>query len=118
MAHFSSTPFMEPSSSKPSLLERLSALLSREPEDREELLHLLHSAHDRNLFDADALAIIEGALQVSDMQVRDVMIPRAQIDVVNIEDSIEDLTRFAISAAHSRFPVIGESKDDVLGILE
>jgi Mg2+/Co2+ transporter CorC len=68
-------PFMEPSSSKPSLLERLSALLSREPEDREELLHLLHSAHDRNLFDADALAIIEGALQVSDMQVRDVMIP-------------------------------------------
>ena len=117
MAHFSSTPFMEPSSSKPSLLERLSALLSREPEDREELLSLLHSAHDRNLFDADALAIIEGALQVSDMQVRDVMIPRAQIDVVNIEDSIEDLTRFAISAAHSRFPVIGESKDDVIGIL-
>ena len=117
MAHFSSTLFMEPSSSKPSLLERLSALLSREPEDREELLSLLHSAHDRNLFDADALAIIEGALQVSDMQVRDVMIPRAQIDVVNIEDSIEDLTRFAISAAHSRFPVIGESKDDVIGIL-
>ena len=59
MAHFSSTLFMEPSSSKPSLLERLSALLSREPEDREELLHLLHSAHDRNLFDADALAIID-----------------------------------------------------------
>ncbi len=117
MAHFSSTLFMEPSSSKPSLLERLSALLSREPEDREELLHLLHSAHDRNLFDADALAIIEGALQVSDMQVRDVMVPRAQIDVVNIEDSIEELTRFVISAAHSRFPVIGESKDDVIGIL-
>lgn len=117
MAHFSSTPFMEPSSSKPSLLERLSALLSREPEDREELLSLLHSAHDRNLFDADALAIIEGALQVSDMQVRDVMIPRAQIDVVSIEDSVEEITRFAISAAHSRFPVIGESKDDVIGIL-
>ena len=117
MAHFSSTPFMEPSSSKPSLLERLSALLSREPEDREELLHLLHSAHDRNLFDADALAIIEGALQVSDMQVRDVMIPRAQIDVVSIEDSVEEITRFVITAAHSRFPVIGESKDDVIGIL-
>ena len=117
MAHFSSTPFMEPSSSKPSLLERLSALLSREPEDREELLSLLHSAHDRNLFDADALAIIEGALQVSDMQVRDVMIPRAQIDVVSIEDSVEEITRFVITAAHSRFPVIGESKDDVIGIL-
>ena len=117
MAHFSSTLFMEPSSSKPSLLERLSALLSREPEDREELLHLLHSAHDRNLFDADALAIIEGALQVSDMQVRDVMIPRAQIDVVNIEDSVEEITRFVITAAHSRFPVIGDNKDDVIGIL-
>ncbi|HOY03218.1 transporter associated domain-containing protein [Zoogloea sp.] len=108
---------MEPSSSKPSLLERLSALLTREPEDREELLHLLHSAHDRNLFDADALAIIEGALQVSDMQVRDVMVPRAQMDVVCLDDSVEDITRFAIGAAHSRFPVIGENKDDVAGIL-
>ena len=117
MAHFSSTFFMEPSSSKPSLLERLSALLTREPEDREELLHLLHSAHDRNLFDADALAIIEGALQVSDMQVRDVMVPRAQMDVVCLDDSVEDITRFAIGAAHSRFPVIGENKDDVAGIL-
>ena len=117
MAHFSSTFFMEPSSSKPSLLERLSALLTREPEDREELLHLLHSAHDRNLFDADALAIIEGALQVSDMQVRDVMVPRAQMDVVCLDDSVEDITRFAIGASHSRFPVIGENKDDVAGIL-
>ena len=117
MAHFSSTPFMEPSSSRPSLLERLSAFLTREPEDRDELLHLLHSAHDRNMFDADALAIIEGALQVSDMQVRDVMVPRAQMDVVNLDDSVEDITRFVIQAAHSRFPVIGEGKDDVLGIL-
>ncbi|HRH72687.1 MAG TPA: CBS domain-containing protein, partial [Zoogloea sp.] len=108
---------MEPSSSKPSLLERLSALLTREPEDREELLHLLHSAHDRNLFDADALAIIEGALQVSDMQVREVMVPRAQMDVVCLDDSVEDITRFAIGASHSRFPVIGENKDDVAGIL-
>ena len=117
MAHFSSTLFMEPSSSRPSLLERLSAFLTREPEDRDELLHLLHSAHDRNMFDADALAIIEGALQVSDMQVRDVMVPRAQMDVVNLDDSVEDITRFVIQAAHSRFPVIGEGKDDVLGIL-
>ena len=117
MAHFSSTLFMEPSSSRPSLLERLSAFLTREPEDRDELLHLLHSAHDRNMFDADALAIIEGALQVSDMQVRDVMVPRAQMDVVSLDDSVEDITRFVIHAAHSRFPVIGDGKDDVLGIL-
>ena len=117
MAHFSSTLFMEPSSSKPSLLDRLSAFLTRQPEDREELVDLLHSAHDRNLFDADALAIIEGALQVSEMQVRDVMIPRAQMDVVSLDDSVEDITRFAIGAAHSRFPVIGDNKDDVIGIL-
>jgi len=108
---------MEPSSSKPSLLERLSALLTREPEDREQLLHILHAAHDRNMFDADALAMIEGALHVADMQVRDVMIPRAQMDILSLDDSVEDITRFAIAAAHSRFPVIGENKDDVVGIL-
>src|SRR5574340_1178837 len=63
---------MESHPSRPGLLERLSALLSREPESRNELLALLHAAYERNLVDADALTIIEGALQVSDMQVRDV----------------------------------------------
>ncbi len=105
------------SSPKPSLLERLSALLSREPEDREELLALLHSAFDRNLIDADALSIIEGALQMSDMQVRDVMIPRAQMDCVHLDDPIDAIVNFAIDTAHSRFPAIGDGKDDVAGIL-
>ena len=105
------------SSPKPSLLERLSALLSREPEDREELLALLHSAFDRNLIDADALSIIEGALQMSDMQVRDVMIPRAQMDCVHLDDPIDVIANFAIDTAHSRFPAIGDGKDDVAGIL-
>jgi len=109
---------MDPSSSpRPSFFDRISALLSREPEDRSELLAVLRAAFDRNLFDADALAIIEGALGVADMQVRDVMVPRAQMDFVSIEDSIESITEFAIEAAHSRFPVIGENKDDVIGIL-
>ena len=102
---------------KPSLLERLSALLSREPEDRDELLALLHSAFDRNLIDADALTIIEGALQMSDMQVRDVMIPRAQMDCVHLDDPIDVIANFAIDTAHSRFPAIGDGKDDVAGIL-
>ncbi|MGH8675436.1 MAG: hypothetical protein ACREVG_14130, partial [Burkholderiales bacterium] len=62
--------------SRPTLLERLSALILREPEDRESLARLLHSAYERNLLDADALSIIEGALSVSEMQVRDIMIPR------------------------------------------
>ncbi|MCZ7655424.1 MAG: CBS domain-containing protein [Rhodocyclaceae bacterium] len=108
---------MEPSPSGPSLLERLSALLIREPEDREQLVTLLHSAFERNLLDADALSIIEGALAVSDMQVRDIMVPRAQMQVISIDDSAADMTATAIDTAHSRFPVTGENKDDVIGIL-
>ncbi|MCC6657793.1 MAG: CBS domain-containing protein [Rhodocyclaceae bacterium] len=108
---------MEPSPSRPSLLERLSALLMREPEDREQLIALLHSAFERNLLDADALSIIEGALAVSDMQVRDVMVPRAQMQVISIHDGSAAMTAKAIETAHSRFPVTGENKDDVIGIL-
>jgi magnesium and cobalt transporter len=113
---------MDPSPSKspnhrPTLLERLTAFLMREPEDREELLALLRGAFERNLLDADALSIIEGALQVSDMQVRDIMVPRSQMDVVSIADAVEKITEFAIETSHSRFPVIGEHKDDVIGIL-
>jgi magnesium and cobalt transporter len=108
---------MDPDSHKPTLLERLSSFLMREPEDREQLLELLHGAFERNLLDGDALSIIEGALSVSDMQVRDVMVPRAQMDVVGIDDSMERITEFVIEATHSRYPVIGASKDDVIGIL-
>jgi len=108
---------MDSSPSRPSLLDRLGALLSREPENREELLALLHSSFDRNLVDADALSIIEGALQVSEMQVRDVMVPRAQMDVVHLDDPVDEIAAFAIETAHSRFPVVGDGKDDVTGIL-
>jgi len=101
----------------PSLLERISALLLREPENREQLIRLLRSAHDRNLLDADALSIIEGALTVSEMQVRDIMIPRAQIDVIDINDRVEAFIPQIISTAHSRFPVIDQNRDDVIGIL-
>ncbi len=107
---------MDPSS-RPSLIERLSALLMREPEDREQLLALLHGAFERHLMDADALSIIEGALSVADMAVRDIMVPRAQMDVLEIKESPEQIVEVVLDTAHSRFPVIGESKDDVLGIL-
>ena len=102
---------------KPSLLERLSSLLLREPEDREPLIELLHSAFERRLLDAEALSMIEGVLQVSETQVRDVMIPRSQIDCVSIDDEPEAFIPMVIETKHSRFPVIGESKDDVVGIL-
>jgi magnesium and cobalt transporter len=102
---------------KPTLLERLSALIMREPEDREQLLELLRAAHERDLLDADALAMIEGVLQVSEMQARDIMVPRAQMDVIDINESPGQFIPTVIQTAHSRFPVIGQNKDDVIGIL-
>ena len=102
---------------KPTLLERLSAFLTREPEDREELLELLHGAFEHKLLDADALSMIEGVLQVSEMTVRDIMIPRAQMDVVSIDDEPAEFLPLVLETKHSRFPVIGENKDDVVGIL-
>jgi magnesium and cobalt transporter len=102
---------------KPHWLERLSNFLLREPEDREQLIELLHSAYENSLLDADALAMIEGVLQVSEMQVRDVMIPRSQMDVIDITDAPEKFIPFVIETAHSRFPVIDDNKDDVIGIL-
>ncbi len=102
---------------KSNWLERFSAFLLRAPEDREQLIQLLHGAYDRNLLDGDALSMIEGVLQVSEMQARDIMIPRSQMDVIDIEDSPEQFIPFVMQTAHSRFPVIGENKDDVIGIL-
>ncbi|MDQ2916066.1 MAG: transporter associated domain-containing protein [Casimicrobiaceae bacterium] len=110
------TPFDSPDE-KPTLLERLSAFLTHEPEDREELLALLRGAFERRLLDADALSMIEGVLSVSETTVRDIMIPRAQIDCVSIDDSPPEFMPLIIDTKHSRFPVIGESKDDVVGIL-
>jgi len=99
------------------LLERLGALLMREPEDREQLIELLQRSYERNLLDADALAMIEGVLQVSEMQARDIMIPRSQMDVIDIGDAPEKFIPWVIETSHSRFPVIGDNKDDVIGIL-
>jgi magnesium and cobalt transporter len=102
---------------RPTLLERLSALALREPVDREQLVSLLRAAYKKNLLDADALSIIEGAMTVSEIQVRDIMIPRAQMDVIDINEPIEQFISIVISTAHSRFPVIGENRDDVIGVL-
>ncbi|MDO8206193.1 MAG: transporter associated domain-containing protein [Gallionella sp.] len=107
----------EPESHKPTLLERLSALLLREPEDREQLVKLLHGAYENNLLDADALSMMEGVLQVSERQVREIMIPRAQMDVIDISQPPEAFIPFVIETAHSRFPVIEGDKDHIIGIL-
>jgi magnesium and cobalt transporter len=104
-------------SHKPGFLERLGALVMREPEDRNQLIQLLHSAFERNLLDADALAMIEGALQVSEMKVRDVMIPRAQMDVIDVNETPDRFIPHVIATAHSRFPVVDRDRDHVIGIL-
>jgi magnesium and cobalt transporter len=102
---------------KPTLLERLGAILMRAPEDREQLVDLLRSSYERNLIDADALGMIEGALQVSELQARDIMVPRAQMDMIDIHDEPAALLPKVIDSGHSRFPVYGENKDDVVGVL-
>jgi magnesium and cobalt transporter len=102
---------------KPTLMERLTAMLLREPDDREELVDILRGAFDRHLLDGDALSMIEGVLSVSETTVRDIMIPRAQMDCVSIDDQVPDFIPLVVETRHSRFPVIGESKDDVIGIL-
>ncbi|HTD06570.1 HlyC/CorC family transporter [Undibacterium sp.] len=100
-----------------SLFERLTALISPEPENRTELLEVLNDAHERNLIDADALAMIEGVFQVSDLSARDIMVPRAQMDVIDISKPIEEWMPEVLSTAHSRFPVVDGDRDKVIGIL-
>ena len=102
---------------KPTLMERLSTLLLREPEDREQLVELLHSAHERDLLDADALSMIEGVMQVSEMRVRDIMVPRTQMDVIDIGDTPDQFIPLVIATSHSRFPVIDGNRDNVTGVL-
>ncbi|MBI4293748.1 MAG: CBS domain-containing protein, partial [Betaproteobacteria bacterium] len=101
----------------PSLLDRLAAMLLREPADREQLIALLHSAFERNLIEGDALSMIEGVLQVSEMRVRDIMVPRAQMDVIEIADTPDRFIPHVIATAHSRFPVVERDRNDVIGIL-
>ncbi len=98
-------------------LERLGQLLLGEPRDREQLVLMLREAEQRHLFDSDALAMIEGVLQVSEMQVRDIMIPRSQMVVVSRSAAPEELLPLVVESGHSRFPVVGENRDELAGIL-
>ena len=102
---------------KPGWLERVSALVLREPGDREQLVALLHSAFERNLFDSDALSMIEGVIQVSEMQARDIMVPRSQMNVIDINEPPDKFIPLIIETAHSRFPVTETDKNNVIGIL-
>jgi magnesium and cobalt transporter len=100
-----------------SWLERLSQILHADPQDRQDLLEILREAEKRGLLDTDSLGMIEGVLQVSEMQVRDIMIPRSQMSVLSKDQSRDDMLAVMIESGHSRFPVIGDSRDEVLGII-
>ncbi|MGB5062929.1 MAG: CBS domain-containing protein, partial [Candidatus Competibacter sp.] len=100
-----------------SWLERLSSALMGEPKDRDELMELLRDAQQRKLLDADAFTMMEGVMKVSELQVRDVMIPRAQMVILEHDWSLERLIAEIVESGHSRLPVIDETKDNVIGIL-
>lgn len=95
----------------------LSRLGTNEPENQEELVQVLNEARGRHLMDAEALSMMEGVLQVSELRVRDIMIPRAKMAVVNRDDSLKEILPLIVDSAHSRFPVIDDDKSEVVGIL-
>ena len=98
-------------------LKRITQSMSGEPRDLAELIEDLREASERGLFNADALVMIEGVLAVADMQVRDIMVPRSQMVFVERDEPPDKLVELAVESGHSRFPVIGEDRDQILGIL-
>ena len=98
-------------------LEKLTQALRGEPLDRDKLVEQLRDAEQHNILDAEALSMIEGVMQVADIQVRDVMIPRTQMVVVESDYKPDEFVKTAVESGHSRFPVVGDSRDDVEGIL-
>ncbi len=100
-----------------SWIDKIAQVFSDEPTDTKSLLELIRNAEQDKVLDADALSIIEGALLVSSMQVRDIMIPRTQVVTVASELNLNEIIELITKAAHSRFPVVGDNIDSVIGIL-
>ena len=103
--------------SERSWFEKVVQFFQARPEDREELIQTLQDAQQNNLFDADAMIMMEGVLQVSEMQVRDIMIPRSQMVVVELDATADEILSTVVASAHSRFPAVGDSKDEIVGVL-
>ncbi|WP_111655903.1 HlyC/CorC family transporter [Isoalcanivorax indicus] len=100
-----------------SWLDRITQFFSGEPENREALIEKMRDLRDRDIIDVDTLGIIEGALQVAEMQVREIMIPRAQMISIRANTPPKDFLPVIIDCAHSRFPVLGDDPDEVIGVL-
>ena len=104
-------------SGKKTWVEKIGQAFTHQPRDRDQLQDLLKEACNVGILDADVLAMMEGALEVSETQVRDAMIPRSQMVVVHADAPLEEFLPQIVESGHSRFPVIGEDKDEVVGIL-
>ena len=98
-------------------LRRITDTLSGEPRDIEDLNEVLAQASERGIINADAFEMLEGVLRVVELQVRDIMVPRSQMVIVNRDDPPEEILPVVIESGHSRFPVIGEDRDQIVGIL-
>ena len=99
------------------LMKRLTQGLAPELQDRKDLLAVLREAGERGLVDADALTMLEGVLEVGDLQVRDIMVPRAQMVFVRRDEPAARILPVVVESGHSRFPVMDEDRDDIVGIL-
>ena len=108
---------MDDSQSKPNFFERLISRLSGEPDSAEDVVNLLRQAHEQEVFDADTLFRLEKVLDFAELEVRDAMITRSQMNVIKENDGIDRIAAYIIETSHSRFPVISGDKDEVLGIL-
>ncbi|PBS13330.1 magnesium/cobalt efflux protein [Lysobacteraceae bacterium NML93-0792] len=111
------SPGSEPHERRRGWLERLSSAISGEPSNRDDLVELLRDTHADGLIDADTLRMLEGALGISTKTVGDIMIPRAQMVALPADAPFLDLMRQVVESGHSRFPVHGDDKDEILGIL-
>ncbi len=110
----------KPPSSQPqqkSLIDRIGQFLTGEPQDQNDLLEILQEAHDKHLLDAEALSMIQGILKFSEMRVRDVMIPRVQMNVVAIDSELESIFPMVLESGNSRYPVIEDDRSKVVGVL-
>ena len=102
---------------KKNLLQKLWENFSPAPSNSDDVIELLRDAEDQSIIDTGALQIMEGAIKVSDLQAREIMVPKSQMMVIEEDFSLEQILQVVVQSQHSRFPVIGESSDDIKGIL-
>lgn len=111
------TSYSNNSMTRQGLLASIKLMLSGTPQSREQIIQLLRNAENKNVLNKETLEMIEGAFQVSKIQVKNIMIPRSHMVVVREDTTLQDMLPIIIDSAHSRFPVVGDSRDEVLGIL-